>query len=165
MNAMDNGNQTTEHAALPETTQTVPSQQVDSDSNKILIGVVVGAIVILALIIVGVILLLLPTTDTERVRDVFIIFMALQSLVTGLALIILIIQLANLINLLKNEVKPIMDSTNETVSNLRGTTVFLSENLVGPVIKMNEYLAGLSEFMKVVGLARRKPKTKKKEGV
>ena len=162
---MDNGNQTTEHAALPETTQTVPSQQVDSGSNKILIGVVVGAIVILALIIVGVILLLLPTTDTERVRDIFIIFMALQSLVTGLALIILIIQLANLINLLKNEVKPIMDSTNETVSNLRGTTVFLSENLVGPVIKMNEYLAGLSEFMKVVGLARRKPKTKKKEGV
>ena len=162
---MDNGNQTTEHAALPETTQTVPSPQVDSGSNKILIGVVVGAIVILALISVGVILLLLPTTDTERVRDIFIIFMALQSLVTGLALIILIIQLANLINLLKNEVKPIMDSTNETVSNLRGTTVFLSENLVGPVIKMNENLAGLSEFMKVVGLARRKPKTKKKEGV
>lgn len=162
---MDNGNQSTEHAALPETTQTVPSQQVDSGSNKILIGVIVGAIVILALIIAGVILLLLPTTDTERVRDIFIIFMALQSLVTGLALIILIIQLANLINLLKNEVKPIMDSTNETVSNLRGTTVFLSENLVGPVIKMNEYLAGLSELMKVIGLARRKPKTKKKEGV
>lgn len=162
---MDNGNQPTEHAALPETTQAVPSQQADTGSNKVLIGVVVGAIVILALIIAGVVVLLLPSTDTGRVRDIFIIFMALQSLVTGLALIILIIQLANLINLLKNEVKPIVDSTNETVSNLRGTTVFLSENLVGPVIKMNEYLAGLSEFMKVIGLARRKPKAKKKEGV
>ncbi len=163
---MENGNHTTERPALPEQTQLVPAQQVNSgSSNGILIGVIVGVILLLAIIVGGVYLLLLPSTDTGRVRDIFIIFMALQSLVTGLALIILIIQLANLINLLKNEVKPIIDSTNETVSNLRGTTTFLSENLVGPVIKMNEYLAGLTELIKVLGLARRKPKTKKKEGV
>lgn len=163
---MENGNHTTEHPALPEQTQVVPAQKVNSgSSNGILIGVIVGVILLLAIIVGGVYLLLLPSTDTGRVRDIFIIFMALQSLVTGLALIILIIQLANLINLLKNEVKPIIDSTNETVSNLRGTTTFLSENLAGPVIKMNEYLAGLTELIKVLGLARRKPKTKKKEGV
>lgn len=162
---MENGNHSTEHAALPEPTQTVPAPQVDSSQNKALIGIVIAAVFLVALVVVGVILLLLPTTDTARVRDIFIIFMALESLVTGLALVILIIQLARLINLLQNEIKPILDSTNETVSNLRGTTSFLSDNLVGPVIKMNEYLAGLSELMKVIGLARRKPKTKKKEGV
>jgi hypothetical protein len=45
-------------------------------------------------------------------------------MLTGLALTILIIQIARLTNLLENEVKPILNSTNETVSNLRGTTKF-----------------------------------------
>jgi len=63
-----------------------------------------------------------------------------------------------LINLLQNEIKPILDSTNETVSNLRGTTVFLSDNLVGPVIKLNEYLAGITQFIQVIGLMRKPPK-------
>jgi hypothetical protein len=85
--------------------------------------------------------------------------MAIESLLIGLTLVILIVQMARLINLLQNEIRPILDSTNETVSNLRGTTAFLSDNLVGPVIKLNEYLAGLSQALKLVGLARKRPKT------
>ena len=69
---------------------------------------------------------------------------------------VLVIQVANLINLLQNEIKPILDSTNETVSTLRGTTEFLSDNVVEPVIKMNEYFAGLQQALKVIGLARGK---------
>jgi hypothetical protein len=72
-------------------------------------------------------------------------------------LVILIVQLARLINLLQNEVKPIVESTNEAVSNLRGTTAFLSENLTQPVIKLNEYLAGLATMFRLIGLARKKP--------
>jgi hypothetical protein len=82
--------------------------------------------------------------------------MALESIVIGLALIILIVQIARLINLLQNEIKPIIDSTNETVSTLRGTTHFLSNNLVEPVIKLNEYLAGFQQVFKFV-----KPNKKK----
>jgi hypothetical protein len=94
-------------------------------------------------------LLASPRTDTARVRDIFIIFMALESLLIGLVLIILVIQLARLINLLQNEIKPIMDSTNETVSTLRGTATFLSDNLVEPVIKLNEYLAGFKQLGRI----------------
>jgi hypothetical protein len=65
--------------------------------------------------------------------------------------VVLIIQLASLINLLQNEVKPILKSTSETVNTLRGTTEFLSENLVEPVIKLNSYMAG---FKKVFDLFR-----------
>jgi hypothetical protein len=43
---------------------------------------------------------------------------------------------------------------------LRGTTVFLSDNLVQPVIKMNEYLAGFSQLLQVIGLAKKSPKSK-----
>ena len=77
--------------------------------------------------------------------------MAFESLVIGAALIILVIQVASLINLLQNEVKPILDATNETVNTLRGTTNFLSENLVVPVIKLNSYLAGLRRFFQLFG--------------
>ncbi len=129
------------------------SQNTASDnqpSRGAIIGLVAGVVVVLALLIAGIVLLLQPTTDTGRIRDIFIIFMALESLVIGLALIILIVQIARLINLLQNEIKPIVDSTNETVSTLRGTTRFLSDNLVEPVIKLNEYLAGLSQFLRLV---------------
>jgi hypothetical protein len=81
--------------------------------------------------------------------------MAFESLVIGVALVILIIQVASLINLLQNEIKPILDATNETVNTLRGTTTFLSENLVEPVIKLNTYLAGIQRVLKLLGLKRR----------
>ncbi len=102
--------------------------------------------------------LLQPTTNTAKIRDVFIIFMALQSILTGMTLVVLMIQLARLTNLLQNEIKPILNSTNETLNNLRGTTNFLSDNLVEPVIKLNEYTAGLSQFMVALGLVKRSKK-------
>jgi hypothetical protein len=115
--------------------------------NKV--GLIIGAVIVLGLLITGLIFLLQPGTDTARVRDVFIIFMALEFLLIGIVMIILIIQLARLTLLLQNEIKPILDSTNETASTLKGTSQFLSEHLVEPVLKMNEYLAGLN---KLVGL-------------
>lgn len=128
--------------------------------RAILTGVIVAAIILIVLIIVSIWFLLQPTTDTAKIKDVFIIFMALQSLFLGLVLVVLIIQLARLINLLQNDIKPILDSTNETVSTLRGTTIFLSENVVEPVIKMNEYFAGISKALAVLGLTRSRQKNK-----
>lgn len=113
-------------------------------------GIIAVAVIILAVIIATTVFLLSPSVDTAKIRDVFIIFMALESLLIGLVLIILVIQLARLTNLLQHEIKPILDSTNETVSTLRGTSQFLSDNLSEPVIKLNEYLAGLQQFIKLV---------------
>lgn len=117
----------------------------------IVIGVVIAAVIIGA----AVLLLNQSAEVTGRIRDVFIIFMALESIVIGVALVILITQIAILINLLQNEIKPILQTTNETVNTLRGTTVFLSNNLVEPVIKLNEYLAGLKRLLDLIGLTRR----------
>jgi hypothetical protein len=92
------------------------------------------------------------------IRDIFIIFLALQSLLTGLVLAVLLVQVTRLINLLQNEIKPLLDSTNETVNTLRGTTAFLSSNLVEPVIKLNEYLAGFTQLLQVIGVGRKSTK-------
>ncbi len=114
-------------------------------------GVIIGVVVILALIVLAVFALLQNDARTANIRDIFIIFMAFESLIIGAALVVLVIQFASLINLLQNEVKPILQSTSETVNTLRGTTEFLSENLVEPVIKLNSYLAGLRKVFDLFG--------------
>jgi hypothetical protein len=114
-------------------------------------GIIIAAIIVLAGIVVAVIALTEHPVVATNVRDIFIILMAFESLIIGAALVILVIQIAGLINLLQNEVKPILQSTSETVNTLRGTTEFLSENLVEPVIKLNSYLAGLRKFFDLFG--------------
>jgi hypothetical protein len=85
-----------------------------------------------------------------------IIIMALEFMFLGVDLLVLIVQLATLLNLLQNEIIPIVESTNETANTLRGTTVFLSENLTEPVIKLNEYLAGIMRLASLIGLTRKR---------
>jgi NADH:ubiquinone oxidoreductase subunit K len=136
----------------------IPESQsvVEADQNKnrrTLVFVVLLGILILAGIIFAVYTLSGMDSDgTGKVRDIFIIFLAVEFLIIGVALVVLIIQLANLINLLNNEVKPILKSTTETVNTLKGTTQFLSDNMVGPVIKLNEYLAGLKKLLDLVNI-------------
>jgi hypothetical protein len=117
----------------------------------IMAGIILAVIVVIAGIVVAVIALAKNPGVATNVRDIFIIFMAFESLIIGAALVVLVIQVASLLNLLQNEVKPILKSTSETVNTLRGTTEFLSENLVEPVIKLNSYLAGLRKFFDVFG--------------
>jgi hypothetical protein len=123
-------------------------------------GIIVAVVIILGLLITGFIFLINPKLTTyetvARLRDIAIILMAIESLFIGLALIILIIQIARLTNLIENEVKPILDSTNETVSNLRGTTKFLSDNLVEPVIKLNELMAVLQRLLELLKMTGKK---------
>jgi len=123
--------------------------------RRIVIGVSVGAVLLLALLGLAIYFLLQPATPTDRIRDVFIIVVALESLVIGAALIVLIVQLASLINLLQNEIRPILNATTETVNHLRGTAEFLGENVVEPVIKLNGYLAGLYRMLELMGIKKR----------
>ena len=127
----------------------------EQSQKNIVIPIVIGVIVLLVLLGVAIYFLLQPTTPTDRIRDIFIIVVALESLVIGVALIVLIVQLASLINLLQNEVKPILNATNETVNTLRGTAEFLGENIVEPVIKLNGYLAGMTRMLELMGIRKK----------
>lgn len=133
----------------PETTTALRSQR------KIAAVLLGGVVFFLALLGSIVYLLLQPGTPTERIRDIFIIIVALETLVIGAALIVLIVQLASLINLLQNEVRPILQATSETVHHLRGTAEFLGENVVKPVIKLNSYLAGIQRMLELTGIKRK----------
>ncbi|HSB91080.1 MAG TPA: hypothetical protein VLD63_13765 [Anaerolineales bacterium] len=88
--------------------------------------------------------------QAETVRDIVIIFMGAESILLGLALVILIVQLARLTALLQDEVRPMLRSTNDTLDTLRGTTRFLSDNLVSPVIRANGAAAAVRRVVDLV---------------
>ncbi len=142
-------------AASPEPEMTNPSKAVpllpagEAPKSKAKTWpIIVGALVLLAVIIGLIVLLMLTGSENVgKIRDIFIIFMALESLIIGIVLVILIVQLAVLINLIQNEIKPIMQATNETVNTLKGTSTFISNNIAEPVIKLNEYLAGFKKLL------------------
>jgi hypothetical protein len=133
---------------------TAPTAPPDADGGMtegqrkgvLIAAAVVGVLLLAGAIAVAIWLAQNPSTAAS-VRDVFIIFMALEFMLVGVALVILMVQLAVLTNMLQHEIKPILQSTNETLNTVRGTTAFLSENLVDPVIKMNSALAALAQVL------------------
>ena len=115
------------------------------------------AVLFLAAVVTVVIFLSGKDAETTgRVRDIFIIILALESLLIGAALVILVIQLAVLTNLIQNEVKPILTSAKETVSTLRGTSQFISSRAVAPIISITSALAGFKKLSNIIGFIRRK---------
>jgi hypothetical protein len=116
------------------------------------IGLIIGAILIASIFVGIVYYLLQETTPTSTIRDILVIFMAFELLIIGLAVILLIIQLARLVNLFQNEIKPLLESANETMGTLRGTAVFLGDTLVQPVIKVNSYLAGFRRILDLLNI-------------
>ena len=152
---METREYTSELVPTPQPEKETTTQEKDSRSRRIVTFLIIGVVVLLVLLGLAIFFLLQPSTPTDRIRDVFIIVVALESLVIGAALIILIVQLASLINLLQNEVRPILSATNETVNHLRGTAEFLGENVVEPVIKLNGYLAGMTRVIELMGIRKK----------
>jgi hypothetical protein len=143
--------------ALPPPPQTdQPPTAAPPKNDKKILYTIIAIVVLLVLLGIAMIWFLLqPTTPTNKIRDVFIIIVAIESGVIGVALVVLIVQLAALINLLQNEVKPILIATNETVNTLRGTSEFLSENVVEPIIQLNGYIAGLYRMLELLGVRKK----------
>lgn len=121
-----------------------------ASNKKFIIISIIVIIAILTLVVVASIYLVNPENSdmTEQIRDVFIIFMALESLVIGVAMVVLIVQLSTLINLVQNEIRPILNSTNETVNTMKGTAKFVSDHLAEPVIKINQLAAMIKRLIK-----------------
>ncbi|MDX1616385.1 MAG: hypothetical protein R3300_18895 [Candidatus Promineifilaceae bacterium] len=77
--------------------------------------------------------------EIEAIRDIVIIALALESCVFGVTLILMLIMLIRLVNTVEFEIKPILQQTNETIGTVRGTTKFVSKNVVEPVVTVTSY--------------------------
>lgn len=116
----------------------------------IVVGIV--AILVLATLLIWVVVWLARTQapTVEAVRDIFIIALALESCLFGIVLMMLLIMVIRLVNMLEFEIKPILEKTNETVGTIRGTTTFVSQNVVRPVTRASAYAAGIRTGLKAL---------------
>ncbi len=77
------------------------------------------------------------------VRDIAIVLLAIQSLVIGVLLAILLVQLRNLVRMLREEIAPILQTSQETAHRVDGTVHLVSDTIVRPLIKLNSLGAGV----------------------
>jgi len=113
---------------------------------------VMGGVFLVALVLALVSAIFAEPDDAANwigiIRDLFIIVLAMEGMLMGIALIVLVIQLAALVNLLQNEIQPIVDNAQQTVSTVKGTAQFMSQNIVEPVVKFGAMAAGVGGIMR-----------------
>ena len=125
---------------------------------------------ILSLVIVGVLmlgmiaLLVVLAVDAYRspvqpspgaavvslLRDAAIILVAFETLLIGILLIVLAIQVQALVSLLRDEIRPMLETINDTLATVRGTTQFVSHHVVAPTIQAASFMAGVRRVLKEI---------------
>mgnify|MGYP007126842794 CR=1 FL=1 len=118
----------------PEEVKALPAPEKEAENKTGLVIAIIVTVLLLAGIIVGLVFLARNPAAAANVRDIFIILLAFEIFLIGIAAVILILQ-------------PILNSTTETVNTLKGTVRFLSDNVTEPVIKMNESLASVRKLV------------------
>ena len=79
----------------------------------------------------------------ESARDVAIILVAVESLVVTLLLGVVVVLLWRLVNLIEREITPVLSSLQQTVHTVQGTTEFVSDSLVSPLIRISSIISGV----------------------
>ena len=107
----------------------------DPRAQKMIVIVFIAVVVIVALLVgVGFFLRSRPE-DTSFLRDIAIIVLAFETLVVIFFLLVMTVLLIYVILTLEREIKPVLNATSETVYTVRGTTTFVSETVVSPIMK------------------------------
>lgn len=94
---------------------------------------------------------------SATIRDIAIIVIAVQSIVIGVLIGVLIWQIWRLVKLIQTEIKPILDDAQATAGTVRGTATFVSDNVVNPVIRTNREVARWTAILRSVAPQRRRP--------
>jgi hypothetical protein len=132
------------------TTEPAPTADPAQERRRrlIQIGLIAAAVVIVVLIVGGVILAYQHPEGTRVARDLAIILVAVLSVAISSMVILLLYQVMMLTLLLRDEIKPLLESINETMNTLRGTAAFVSDNVVQPTIKVSSAFAGVQRALK-----------------
>jgi len=127
-----------------------PERKPAVSSTYVIIGIVVALLLGIGLIALVVWLSSNYPAEIQTIRDIFIIALALESCLFGIILMVMMVMLVRLVNTVEFEIKPILEQTNETIGTVKGTTTFVSQNVVNPVVKATGYVAGFRRGLKVL---------------
>lgn len=132
-------------------------QDAQKQKRRQVLGLTLIVLVILLVVGLSTYGMVTHPTFTSVLRDISIIVLALVTIIIGLFLIVLIFQLQSLIALLRDEVKPILESANQTANTVRGTTTFMSDAVITPLITVVSYASAVRQTTSLLfGGSRRK---------
>jgi hypothetical protein len=153
--------------AIPDAGGVIPAtEEVLSEAElrarrTLVAGLVMFALVLVALIVLLVLLSINAYRATmtgagpdpgavvvSLLRDAAIIMVAFETLIIGALLVVLTLQVQALVRLLRDEIQPMLAALNDTVATVRGTTQFVSHNVVEPTIRAASFLAGLRRVLR-----------------
>jgi hypothetical protein len=86
-------------------------------------------------------------TFIRMIRDLMLVFIALELALIFVAISILLVQVARLLNLLTEEVAPLLDATQETVQTAQNTVQFAGRNVLGPFIQFSAMMTTLLSLL------------------
>ena len=93
------------------------------------------------------------TPATVRLRDMAFVVMALETLVVMILVLIIVVLLVVVIVLIYDRVIPVLEQLNraintaaDAVHTARGTTSFVSDKIVTPLIEVSSYAAGVARI-------------------
>jgi membrane glycosyltransferase len=149
-----NPNSTTSTQSVPPTVNRLPDETVsqtgaDKKSKRRMTVIGIGVAVVVILIIAGFVLMIHGGV-TGVVRDILIIFLAIESLVLVGLMVVLVIQMMALVRIMRDEVRPLIASAQETVNSARGTTQFVSRKIVTPTASAAANVAQVRRMFQVL---------------
>ncbi len=115
--------------------------------RMVLIGIGIAVIAVLVLLSFAV---MIAAGVIDEVRDIVIILLATESLIIGGVTLFLLYQVIMLVTLLREELIPLIQSTQDTVNSARGTTVYVSRKIIVPSAKAATTVARLQAMTRVL---------------
>lgn len=104
---------------------------------------------LIAALLIAVLILVMIFADSEvvaKTKNIAIVVCSFAAILLLGSFFILIFQLSALTNLLKIEIKPVLESTRDTVNNVKGTVSFMSDKIVEPAISVGAKVAGAKKI-------------------
>lgn len=118
------------------------------------IGIGVGVVLAVLLLGGGCYFLLTQEGWAANFRDILIIILAVESIAIFAFLGLMLWQLYQLIRLLRDEVVPLINTTKDTVEQVKHTTTFVGQSVAAPVITISGLLAGAKVMVETMRGAR-----------
>ncbi len=118
------------------------------------VAIIVALLVVAALVALG--YWAFHTDGLNGLKNLAIVLLALETIVVTALLVVVVLLLARLVGMLQEQIAPVLKSVQQTASTVRGTTTFVSDTFVSPLIQIASALSGLSGTIKTVLGSKRK---------
>ncbi len=116
------------------------------------------AVLVVALIVLGLYGLCHTRDGLVCLRDVAIITLALAAFAVTVLLLLIVVLFGRLISAIQEGVTPILASAKRTADTVQGTTAFVSDTVVAPLINIASLVGGTKGTLRAL-LSRKKSKS------